>query len=146
MKKYELLISSEDLSRLKRHAEDMLPSEAVALLFGTISGTSVSTTRIELMENTASANHTSFSVDPEAEYVLLVDADERDELLVGIFHSHPAPAQPSSTDLRNMRLNPVVWLIASKLSGSWTIKGYLLDNGEVLEVAIHVFERDDSVP
>jgi proteasome lid subunit RPN8/RPN11 len=146
MKKYGLLISSEDFSCLKKHAEDMLPSEAVALLFGTISGASVSTTRIELMENTASAGPTSFSVDPEAEYALLVDADERDELLVGIFHSHPAPAQPSSTDLRNMRLNPVVWLIASKLSGSWVIRGYLLDNDEVLEVAIHVFERDDSIP
>jgi proteasome lid subunit RPN8/RPN11 len=146
MKKYGLLISSEDLSRLKKHAEDMLPSEAVALLFGTISGDSVSTTRIELMENTASASLTSFSVDPEAEYALLVDADERDELLVGIFHSHPAPAQPSSRDLRNMRLNPVVWLIASKFSGSWIIKGYLLGNGEVLEVAIHVFEGNDSIP
>jgi proteasome lid subunit RPN8/RPN11 len=146
MKKYRLHISSEDFSRLKKHAEDMHPTEAVALLFGIISGASVSTTRIELMENIALANHTSFSVDPEAEYELLIGAEEQDELLVGIFHSHPAPPQPSSTDLRNMRLNPVVWLVASKLSGNWIIKGYLLENDEILEVAIHVFERGDSIP
>jgi proteasome lid subunit RPN8/RPN11 len=146
MKQYRLHISSEDILQLKRHAEEMFPSEAVALLFGTTSGTAVSATRIELMENISSAELTSFSVDPESEYTLLMDAEKRGESLIGIFHSHPAPPKPSATDLRNMRLNPVVWLVASKLSGDWIIKGYLLDNGETLEVSIHAFERDDSIP
>jgi proteasome lid subunit RPN8/RPN11 len=81
---------------------------------------------IELIQNIAESK-TSFSVDPEVEYKLLVEAEERGEDLVGIFHSHPAPPKPSSSDLRNMRLNPVVWLISSKLTGCWISRAFILD-------------------
>jgi proteasome lid subunit RPN8/RPN11 len=146
MNQYKMHISSKDILLLQEHAEKMLPSEAVALIFGTISDTAVSAKRIELMENTSSARLTSFSVNPESEYALLMDAEARNESLVGIFHSHPAPPRPSATDMRNMRLNPVVWLIASKLSRKWTINGYLLEKDKPLDVAIHVYEQDSSSP
>ncbi|RDE11817.1 MAG: hypothetical protein C4K48_10935 [Candidatus Thorarchaeota archaeon] len=143
---YELQISSTDLTRLQDHAERMLPDEAVALLFGTISGISVHLTRVELMENTSTTAHTSFSVSPEVEYTLLVEAEKRGESLVGIFHSHPAPPRPSQSDLRNMRFNPVVWLVASKLAGSWIIKGYALEGNGPVEVVMHVVKSRDSIP
>ena len=143
---YELQISRNDLLRLQDHADMMLPDEAVALLFGTISGISVHITRVEFMENTSATAHTSFSVSPEVEYDLLVEAEKRGEFLVGIYHSHPASPRPSQSDLRNMRLNPVVWLVASRLTGSWIVKGYTLEENGAVEVVMHVLESHDSIP
>ncbi|MGY5859112.1 MAG: M67 family metallopeptidase [Candidatus Thorarchaeota archaeon] len=133
---YEIHISKQDFTRLHEHAETSLPREAVALLFGVISENVVSVNRVELMENESKTDHTAFSVDPEIEYQLLIEAEEQGESLVGIYHSHPAPPAPSETDLRNMRLNPVIWLISSKLTGDWITKAYILEGENANEVSI----------
>ncbi|MFW9967645.1 MAG: M67 family metallopeptidase [Candidatus Thorarchaeota archaeon] len=122
-----LRLSGNDLIRLHNHAEQSLPLEAAALLFGRVQNNEVVVSHIEIVYNIAESR-TSFSIDPETEYKLLVDAEEREADLVGIFHSHPAPPKPSSRDLQNMRLNPVVWLISSKLTGSWVSRAYILDD------------------
>lgn len=133
---YELHIFEQDFVRLQQHAETNLLSEAVALLFGIVSEDIVWVNRVELMENESKESRTAFSVNPENEYKLLIEAEEQGESLVGIYHSHPAPPEPSTTDLRNMRLNPVIWLIASKLTGSWITKAYILKDGNANEVSI----------
>ena len=133
---YDIHISEQDLIRLHEHAETSLPREAVALLFGIISGHIVYANRVELMDNESKTDRTAFSVNPELEYQLLVEAEEQGEDLVGIYHSHPAPPEPSKTDLRNMRLNPVIWLISSKLTGDWITKAYILSNENANEVPI----------
>ncbi len=133
---YELHISEQNLILLLKHAESILPIEAVALLFGTITKNIVKVNRAELMENESDNRKTSFSVNPEVEYKLLIEADELGESLVGIYHSHPAPPAPSKTDLKNMRLNDVVWLISSKITGEWISRAYILDGTAVSEVPI----------
>jgi proteasome lid subunit RPN8/RPN11 len=136
MMHYEIHISQQNLSRLKKHAEDSLPCEAVALLFGIISEYTVHTNRVELVENESKTGRTTFSVNPEIEYQLLLEAEEQGESLVGIYHSHSAPPAPSDTDLRNMILNPVIWLISSKLTGSWITKAYMLVEDNANEIPI----------
>jgi len=138
MMRYELHISKEDILQLQDHAEMNLPEESVALIFGTISENIVRANRVELVENESKSRHTTFSVNPELEYQLLVESEERGEELVGIFHSHPAPPKPSKTDLRNMKLNPVVWVISSKLTGSWISKAHVLQNGISAEIPIRI--------
>ncbi|MHA2020863.1 MAG: M67 family metallopeptidase [Candidatus Thorarchaeota archaeon] len=128
-----LRLSENELNRLHNHAEQSLPIEAAALLFGCVHDTDVVVRCVELVQNIAESK-TSFSVDPETEYKLLVEAEERGEDLVGIFHSHPAPPKPSASDLRNMRLNPVVWVISSKLTGRWESRAYILDDNNLDEV------------
>jgi len=130
-----LQISSSNLELLHLHAEQNLPFEAVALLFGTTEGNIVDAARVELMENTAKSR-TSFEVNPEVEYRLLIDAETRNEELTAIFHSHPAPPRPSSSDERNMRLNPVVWIIASKVTGNWESRAYVLEDDKIHEIEI----------
>ena len=132
---YSLIIDSNDIEELLKHAELCFPMESVALLFGNIQGNRVLVKTVEPLENDAKSN-TRFSVDPVLQYNLLVDAEEKGEELVCVFHSHPAPPQPSSTDLRNMRLNPVVWLIASKLTGEWRYNAFILNNNDIDEVNI----------
>jgi len=136
MMHYEFYISMQDLILLHQHAESSLPSEAVALLFGTITKNIVKVNRAEIVENDSKNKKTTFSVDPEIEYQLLIKAEELDESLVGIYHSHPAPPEPSKTDLKNMRLNPVIWLISSKETGEWISRAYILEGTTVDEVTI----------
>jgi len=95
-------------------------------------------THIECVRNESDKAATSFYVNPEEEYQLLIDAEARGEELVGIFHSHPAALMPSSSDLENMRLNPVVWMIASKTSGAWSSKGFVLDDAIAVEIPIMI--------
>ncbi len=135
---YNLHLSVTDMDTLHSHSEVNLPLEAVALLFGRVSKSSVIVSRIELVHNEATSNTTSFMVNPEEQYRLLVEAEERMEDLVGIFHSHPAPPFPSERDQRNMRLNRVVWLIASKESGEWISKAFLMEDDQVKEVNMHL--------
>lgn len=136
MMHYEIHISQQDFTQLHEHAESNLPREAVALLFGVISDNIVHANRVELVENESKASHTAFSVNPEIEYQLLIEAEEQGEDLVGIYHSHPTPPVPSETDLRNMRLNPVIWLISSKLTGNWITNAYVLVGDNVNKVSI----------
>jgi len=133
---YELHLFEQDFTRLQQHAEICFPDEAVALLFGVISENIVYVNRVESIENESKTNRTTFSVNPESEYQLLIEAEEQGESLVGIYHSHPAPPKPSETDLRNMRLNSVVWLIASKLTGNWITKAYVLEDENANEISI----------
>jgi proteasome lid subunit RPN8/RPN11 len=135
---YTLHLSVFDLDTLHNHAETNSPLEAAALLFGKVSESSVVVTRIELVHNEAVSSTTSFMVNPEEQYRLLVEAEEQGEELVGIFHSHPAPPFPSSRDQQNMKLNPVVWFIASKDSGTWVSKAFLMKEDQVKEVGLYL--------
>jgi [CysO sulfur-carrier protein]-S-L-cysteine hydrolase len=141
---YELHLFKQDFTRLLQHAETCLPDEAVALLFGVISEKTVRVNRVKLLENESKTSRTAFSINPESEYQLLIEAEDRGESLVGIYHSHPAPPEPSKTDLGNMRLNPVVWLIASKLTGDWITKAYILEHENADEIPIKYRNSIDS--
>jgi proteasome lid subunit RPN8/RPN11 len=132
---HSLRIEAAQLEMLLAHAENSLPLEAVALLFGTEKTGQVFVNTVELLENYASSK-TKFAVDPVKQYNLLVRAEERGEELVCIFHSHPAPPVPSESDLRNMRLNSVVWIIASKTTGKWKHGAYMLDGEQLSEIRI----------
>ncbi len=133
---YRLHLSNDNLLKLHEHAEANIPTEAAALMFGNISEHSITVDFIELVLNESTSSITSFKVNPEEQYRLLVAAEERQEELVCIFHSHPAPPFPSATDRRNMKLNPVVWLIASKESGNWESRAFLLVDDAVEEVML----------
>jgi len=135
LKNYRLCLLESDLGALHLHAERVLPLESVALLFGNVEHADVIVKRIELVEN-SSKSTTRFSVDPVVQYQLLIDAEKRGEDMVGIYHSHPTFAKPSSIDKKNMRLNPVVWLIASKNSSGWESKAFILDGDKIIEISI----------
>ncbi len=132
MLEYRLLVSQADFDDIREHAEACWPLEAVALLFGKVDGEDVIIRSIAFIENMEQST-TKFSVDPVKEYNLLVEAEKRDEELVCIFHSHPAPPRPSSSDLQNMRLNPVIWLIGSKITGEWEFDAYILTDGQTIK-------------
>jgi proteasome lid subunit RPN8/RPN11 len=78
-----------------------------------------------------------FEMDPEEFASAFFEAEKEGIDLIGLFHSHPAPAKPSSIDLEGMRLwKDVIWLIFSSISGK--LAGYQMKNDKVVEVAIEV--------
>ncbi len=61
-----------------------------------------------------------FMLDTDLIAKAIRDLDE-DRDIVGIIHSHPAPPIPSSIDIENMRLWPVIWTIVSSITGEYKV-------------------------
>jgi proteasome lid subunit RPN8/RPN11 len=84
------------LSEMIAHAQEEAPAEACGILAGK-SG------RVLELFRTRNADRSpvSYRLDPEEQYRIFEDIEERGWELVGIYHSHPAsPAIPSETDER----------------------------------------------
>lgn len=131
----KLRLPKNTISELHSYAEQCLPSEAAALLFGRFSKDTVEVVKLELVQN-ALKSSVGFEIDPEEEYRLIMEHEVHREEIVAIFHSHPAPPRPSARDLENMRLNPVVWLIASRSSGVWESKAFHLQGDKLHEIEV----------
>ena len=107
-----LVLNAKHVSDLRKHAIDSLPLESCALLAGKISNDDVMVSEV-IIANNADKSQVSFSIEPKE----LLDAYSKAESMgleiVAIFHSHPAPVKPSSTDVKYMEINPIPWLILS---------------------------------
>jgi len=129
-----LVLSSRHVSELKKLAVDSLPLESCALLAGRISSDDFVVSEVIVTKN-ADRSKATFSIEPNE----LLDAYNKAESLgldiVAIFHSHPAPASPSSTDARYMEINPIPWLIISTTSNE--MKAFIFD-GTIHELEIFV--------
>ncbi|MDK2464123.1 MAG: M67 family metallopeptidase [Candidatus Korarchaeota archaeon] len=128
----EIVIPAELLDGLIRELTSASVEKA-ALLFGRFADREAKVTRGVVAKN-VEESPTRFIVDPAFLLRQLQEADERGEELVGVIHSHPAPARPSEEDLRFMEVNPVVWIIVSSTTGE--IRAYQLASGRLREVRI----------
>ncbi len=78
-----------------------------------------------------------FEIDPETFVNAFTEAEKEGLDFVGLFHSHPAPARPSSIDLKYMKLwGDALWLILSSTNGN--LAAYKMRNGKVREITIRV--------
>ncbi len=65
-----------------------------------------------------------------------IDANGLD--LLGIFHSHPTgPETVSPTDIAQAAY-AVVYIILAPVGGSWQARGFWMENGAYIEVALQV--------
>jgi proteasome lid subunit RPN8/RPN11 len=79
----------------------------------------------------------TFSIEP-AELIRAYNlAESKGMEVIAIFHSHPAKAWPSSTDIKFMEINPVVWVIYSTTKSQ--LKGFIYDDdGLIKEIDIKI--------
>jgi len=117
--KTRIQISQTQLAQLVDIANLSLPNESCALLAGKIKEKETyREVRVQeiLVARNAEKSIVSFSID-EMELIDLYEKAEADGLqVVSIFHSHPSKPIPSSTDLKFMKINPIVWLICSSIT------------------------------
>ncbi len=120
-----LVLSSKHIDELKRFAIDSLPLESCALLLGKIDEDKAIVSRVIFAKN-ADKSQTTFSIEPNELLEAYKEAENSGFDIVGIFHSHPAPARPSATDTKYMEINPVAWLIMSTTENELMV--FLYDN------------------
>lgn len=119
-----IVISSNLQKELTEIALTSLPYESCALLFGSVSKNIITVRFVEQMENTKQSS-IEFSMDPDELFKKYQDLLYPNSSIVGIFHSHPGPPIPSSTDIMYMKINPIPWVIYSTTSNE--LKSFLLD-------------------
>ena len=127
-------LTTGQIQELVSIAKDVLPNESCGLLLGENDAVA----EILPMRNVDESPLT-FSI----ESTELVDAynlaESKGLQVIAIFHSHPAQPSPSSTDIKFMEINPVVWLIYS--TTEWRLKAYVYDE-YVKEVTIKITPRE----
>ncbi|NHJ47670.1 MAG: M67 family metallopeptidase [Asgard group archaeon] len=124
-------------SQLIIHAEATKPYESVAVIAGRIEDDIAYSEKIYTPEN-IEQSRVSFTIDAYVLLEIYTEVEKLDKQIIAIYHTHPAPPKPSSTDLEYMEVNPYIWLISS-ISSPDRPKGYLLlENSKLKEVDIEI--------
>ena len=119
---------------LLAHAREDAPNECCGL----IGGTDGVATTVYRARN-AEASPLRYNLDPQDQFRIMTEMDEKGEELSGIYHSHTAsPAYPSQTDINLAAYPDAVYLIVSLAKGEKDLRGYRIEDGEVTEVDLAV--------
>ena len=96
-----LRVSRQDYDALRRHGEETYPHECCGILLGRFDddGTRVVTSTARCGNTRTDSAHNRYNIDPRELVQVQREGRERDEDIVGFYHSHPDhPAQWSPTD------------------------------------------------
>jgi [CysO sulfur-carrier protein]-S-L-cysteine hydrolase len=125
-------LTAGQITRLTRLAKDALPNESCAFLLGVTD----KVVKILPMRN-IDESPVTFSIEPAELLQAYAHAESERMQVIAIFHSHPAKPSPSSTDIKFMEINPVVWVIYSTTEGQ--LKAFVYDDKDIVrEIAIKV--------
>ena len=135
------ILTQFQLERLASLARDSLPNESCALLLGNNTNKENEIQVIETlsMKNSDALPTTRFRIDSQELINGYLRAEKMGLNVIGIFHSHPAPPIPSSTDKIFMEINPVVWLIYSTLTNK--SRAYIFEQKKIREVRLSVIKE-----
>ena len=78
-----------------------------------------------------------FSIDPMVMYKALKKSEEKGEMIIGVYHSHPTGPEPSHLDVSYMEGTSYVWVIVEKCA---TVRAFVYEDG-VKEVKIEKMEE-----
>lgn len=131
-----LRLNLQHVDLLKKEAEKEYPIEACAMLFGELTEKEAAVKKVVVASNRLQST-LRFEIDPETFVHALTEADRKGLDFIGLFHSHPAPANPSQVDLKFMKLwGGAIWLILSLIEGK--LAAFQMKDGELKEVAIEI--------
>lgn len=119
-------LTAAQIRQLVGIAKDALPNESCAFLLGH----NDKVAKILPMRN-IDESPVTFSIEP-AELLHAYNLAESEGMqVIAIFHSHPAKPWPSSTDIKFMEINPVVWIIYSTTESQ--LKAFVYDDDELIK-------------
>lgn len=125
-------ITPPQIDELIKIAKDALPNECCAFLLGEHNDDGK--VAIILRMRNIDESPVSFSIDPAELLNAYTLADTKGMEITAIFHSHPAKASPSSTDIKYMQINPVAWVIYSTTEKE--IRAFIYENENIREIGI----------
>lgn len=127
------------LIELVTWAEACRPNEACGLLAGdgpALAGGRAA--RFLALRNAAESPY-RYQIDPQEQLAAMLDLDDRDEVVWGIFHSHVAsPAEPSVTDLGLAYYPDSLYLICSLTGDKPQVRAWTLAGGQATEVELRI--------
>ncbi len=127
-------VSRQIYEDLIAHAREDAPNECCGLIGGN-DGVAKTVYRAR----NAEASPLRYNLDPQDQFRIMTEMDERGEELAGIYHSHTAsPAYPSQTDINLAAYPGALYLIVSLAEGEEPLRGYRIEDGTVDEVELQV--------
>jgi len=119
-------LTAAQIRQLIGIAKDALPNESCAFLLGH----NDKVVKILPMRN-SDESPVTFSIEPAELLHAYNLAESKGMQVIAIFHSHPAKPWPSSTDIKFMEINPVVWVIYSTTESQ--LKAFVYDDDEFIK-------------
>jgi proteasome lid subunit RPN8/RPN11 len=119
-------LTAAQIRQLVGIAKDALPNESCAFLLGH----NDKVAKILPMRN-IDESPVTFSIEPSELLHAYNLAESKGMQVIAIFHSHPAKPWPSSTDIKFMEINPVVWVIYSTTDSQ--LKAFVYDDDELIK-------------
>ncbi|MGA9140718.1 MAG: M67 family metallopeptidase [Methanocella sp.] len=135
-----LFISRQNLDFMIQDCDLRKPEEACGLLVGAFEDTAANASDVMPVRN-QSMSPFRFSIDPIVMFKALKKAEEHDETIIGVYHSHPAGIEPSHLDVNYMEGTSYVWVIVESCD---KIKAYVYEGG-VKEVLIEKMEEAAAI-
>ncbi|HEX5894182.1 MAG TPA: M67 family metallopeptidase [Solirubrobacterales bacterium] len=127
-------ISKSIYEELLEHARAEAPNECCGLIGGE-NGEAQSVYRAR----NAEASPLRYNLDPQDQFRIMSEMEERGEELAAIYHSHTAsPAYPSQTDINLAAYPNAIYLIVSLAEDEVQFRGFEIRDGEVTEVDLAV--------
>jgi proteasome lid subunit RPN8/RPN11 len=111
------------------HAREEAPNECCGL----IGGADGAATTLYRARN-AEASPLRYNLDPQDQFRIMREMEERGEDLAAIYHSHThSPAYPSQTDINLATYPDALYLIVSLADPQGQLRGFRITDGEVKE-------------
>jgi proteasome lid subunit RPN8/RPN11 len=116
-----LKIAPKDYASLRQHGEETYPHECCGVLLGRMEddGTRVVTSTARCGNTRTDSAHNRYNIDPRELVRIQRVGRDRDEDIIGFYHSHPDhPARWSSTDLAEAHWFGCSYVITSVEKGN----------------------------
>src|SRR5919199_4621063 len=126
-----IFLSAAQIRMLEGIAKDALPNESCAFLLGHNDNV-----KEILKVRNSDESPVTFRIESADLLHTYYLAESKGMQVIAIFHSHPTKPWPSSTDVKFMEINPVVWVIYSTTDGR--LKAFIYDDDLVKEVRIRI--------
>ena len=119
---------------LFEQANEEAPNECCGLIGGT-----AEEAKTLYRARNAEASPLRYNLDPQDQFKIMSEMEERGEELAAIYHSHTAsPAYPSQTDINLATYPDALYLIVSLAEGEEPLRGFKILDGEVSEAELEV--------
>ena len=130
----KLILPATQWKSMEAHVRRCLPEEACGLIIEKGAG------RLEAIAVTNSLHSpVRFRMEAREQLELMIQMDDNDWRLAGIYHSHPVgPDHPSATDLAEAAFPQAVYLIWFHQADVWDCRAYALQYGSYIEIPIHL--------
>lgn len=116
------------------HAREDAPNECCGLIGGR-NGEAVTLYRAA----NAEASPLRYNLDPQDQFRIMSEMDDKGEELAAIYHSHTASAAyPSQTDINLATYPDAIYLIVSLADGEETLRGFHIRDGKVSETELEI--------